>query len=103
MPELKRNILNFGNGISLKYEGMLSHSFNRYCVVTKFVLPMVEDLKFSTIQFDSSCSYLDTDISSGKYPTNYISNIRTYCKKIIPFVAFIRNKLNTITVQPMKF
>ena len=30
MPELKRNILNFGYGVNFKYEGMLSHSFDRY-------------------------------------------------------------------------
>ena len=28
MPELKRNILNFGYGVNFKYEGMLSHSFD---------------------------------------------------------------------------
>ena len=76
MPELKRNIVNFGYGIN-KYEGMLLHSFDRFYVVTKFVLPKVEDLKFLIIQFHSSCNYLDTDISSSKYPTNYIPNIRT--------------------------
>ena len=54
MPELKRNILNFGYGINFKYEEMLSESFDRFYVVMKFVLPMVEDVKFLTIQFDSS-------------------------------------------------
>ena len=33
MPELKRNILNFGYGLNFKYEGMLSHSFDRFYVV----------------------------------------------------------------------
>ena len=32
-PELQRNILNFGYGINYKYEGMLAHSFDRFCVV----------------------------------------------------------------------
>ena len=41
MSELKRNILNFGYGINFKYEGMLSHSFDRFYVVTKFELPRV--------------------------------------------------------------
>ena len=36
MPELKRNILNFGYGVNFKYEGMLSHSFDRFYVVMKF-------------------------------------------------------------------
>ena len=49
MPKLKRNIFNFGYGVNFKYEGMLSHSFDRFYVVTKFELPRVEDLKLTTI------------------------------------------------------
>ena len=37
MPELKRNILNFGYGVNYKYEGMLSHSFDRFYIVTHSV------------------------------------------------------------------
>ena len=48
-PELKENILKFGYGINYKYEGMLAHSFDRFYVVTRFVLPTVKDLKFSTL------------------------------------------------------
>ena len=51
MTELKRNILNFGYGVNFKYEGMLSHSFDRLYVVTKFKLPKVEDLRLTTVQF----------------------------------------------------
>ena len=58
IPELKKNILNFGYGVNFKYEGMLSYSFDRFYMVTKFELPRVEDLKFKTIDFDSNCSYL---------------------------------------------
>ena len=53
MPELKRNTLNFGYGINFKYEGMLSHSYDRFYVVTKFKPPRVEDLKFTITDFDS--------------------------------------------------
>ena len=52
MPELKKNILNFGYRINFKYEGMLVHSFDRFYMVTKFILPSVNDLKFSTIYFN---------------------------------------------------
>ena len=45
--ELQRNILNFGYGINYKYKGMLAHSFDRFYVVTKFMLPMIGDIKFS--------------------------------------------------------
>ena len=62
MSELKRNILNFGYGINFKYEGMLSHSFDRFYVVTKFILPTTDDLKFLPIDFSSECSYLNADL-----------------------------------------
>ena len=39
--------------MNFKYEGMLSHSFDRLYVVAKFELPRVEDLKLTTVQFDS--------------------------------------------------
>ena len=46
MPELQRNILNFGYRINFEYEGMLAHSFDGFYVVMKFVLPTMEDLNF---------------------------------------------------------
>ena len=58
MPELKKNILNFGYRINFKYQGMLAHSFDRFSVVTKFILPSVNDLRFSAINLDELCDYL---------------------------------------------
>ena len=57
MPEWKQNILNFGYGVNFKYEGMLSHSFDRFYIVTKFELPKTEDLRLMTFKFDFECSY----------------------------------------------
>ena len=56
-PEVQRNILNFGYGINYKYEGMLAHSFDRFYVVTKFMLPAIVNLKFSKLDFDYTCAY----------------------------------------------
>ena len=52
IPESKRNILNFGYGVNFKYEGMLSHSFDRFYIVNKFELPKTKDLKLATFGFD---------------------------------------------------
>ena len=49
-PELQKNVLKFGYGINYKYEGMLAHSFDRFYVVTKFILPMLDALKLSLIK-----------------------------------------------------
>ena len=59
-PELKKNILNFGYGINYKYEGMLTHSFDQFYVVTKFMLPSLGYLKFSNLNYDNICAYLES-------------------------------------------
>ena len=64
MPELRRNILNFGYRINFKYKGMLAHSFDRFYVVTKFILSLVNDLNFSQRYFNANCSYLNEGLSS---------------------------------------
>ena len=37
---------------------MLAHSFDRFYAVTKFILPSIKDLKFSKLEYDSTCAYL---------------------------------------------
>ena len=49
MPKLKKNILNFRYGANFKYEGMLTHSFDGFYVVTKYEIPRVEQLQFTTL------------------------------------------------------
>ena len=67
--ELKKNVLKFGYGINHKYEGTLSHSFDRFYVVTNFEL---EDLKLTTISYDSNCQYLDNAMNLKYYLTELI-------------------------------
>ena len=88
MPELKRNILNFGYGVNFKYEGMLSHTFDRFYVVTKFELPKVEDLMLTTVHFDSKCSYLAA--RNDMQPSSYFHKLLAYCQKIVPYVEFYK-------------
>ena len=45
-PELQKNILKFGYGINYKYEGMLTHSFDRFYIITKFILLSIGDINF---------------------------------------------------------
>ena len=55
-PELQKNILKFGYGINYKYEGMLAHSFDRFYIIAKFMLPSMGDKKISNLHFDHSCA-----------------------------------------------
>ena len=45
----------------LKHKGMLTHSFDRFYVVTKFEMPKIEDLKLTTFTFDFACKHLMSD------------------------------------------
>ena len=83
MPELKRNILNFGYAINFNYEAMPAHSFDRFYVVTKYILPTMGDLKFSPIEFDSTCNCLNAYLNRNHFPTQFILNIKNFCRKII--------------------
>ena len=86
MPELKRNILNFGYGVNFKYEGMLSHSFDRFYVVTKFEIPKRKDLRLTTFSFDLTCKHLNI---SNHYMNRYIE----HCKRITPYVKFYKKQI----------
>ena len=58
MPELKCNVLRFGYEVNLRYEGMLSHSFDKFYIVTKIEIPKVSDLNLTLFQFDYNCSHV---------------------------------------------
>ena len=91
-PKLQRNILNFGYGINYKYEGMLTHSFDRFNVVTKFMLPTIGDLKFSKLDFDFTCTYMNKEYTPNTDSRKYLLDLKTYCNKVKPFVSHY-NKL----------
>ena len=53
--KLQKNILKFGYGINYKYEGMLAYSFDRFYMLTKFILPTLDNWRLSPIKYDIEC------------------------------------------------
>ena len=87
--------LKFGYRINYKYEGTLSHFFDRFYVVTEFELPKVkEDLKLMTISYDSDCKYLDDAKSRKDYPIEHIKDMKIYCVKIVQHIAFYKKQVD---------
>ena len=86
-PELQKNILKFGYGINYKYEGMLAHSFDRFYIIVKFMLPLMGDLKFSNLNYDHSCAHMNKEYTPNMDSSKYLTKLKTYCKKIKPFVS----------------
>ena len=77
---------------------MLAHSFDRFYMVTKFILPSIGDLKFSTLNDDNTCVYLDNRNKCNSGSKKHMLDLITFCKKIEPFVLYY-TKINNILQQ----
>ena len=55
----------------------------------------MEDLKFSPIEFDSTCNYLNVNVDRNHFPTQFILNFKNYCRKIIPFIDFYKKEIDS--------
>ena len=73
---------------------MLEHSFDRFYVVTKFILPSFDDLKFPPIDLDSECSYLNAALSRHQNAKQYLSNLKLFCEKTVPFINFYKKRID---------
>ena len=99
-PDVKKNILNFGYGINYKYEGMLAHSFDRFYVVTKFILPSIGELQFSKLNYDNTCTYLDNKNTYNTETRKHMLDLVTFCKKIEPIVIYYKRLLKSYNNTP---
>ena len=61
---------------------MLAHSFDRFYMVTKFILPSIGDLNFSALTYDNTCRYLDNKNIHDTDPKKHMLDLMTFCKKI---------------------
>ena len=95
MHELKCNALRFGYRVNFRYEGMLSHSFDRFYVVTKIEIPKVSDLNFTMFQFDYNFSHvvnIEKDIRF-KIPSTMKEMFDMYSKNIIPYMHLYKHQV----------
>ena len=86
------NHLNISLGINYKYNGMLYHNIDRVWVVTKVILPKLEDIKFPDVKFNTDCSFV-----------NKIRNANPSVKTIIQSMCKSMKLLITLIKQKEKF
>ena len=86
---------NLGYSINYKYEGMLAHSFDRFYVVTKFMLPMIGNLKFSKLDFDYTCAYMENEYAHNTESMRYMLELKAFCNKVRPFVTYYNKIINS--------
>ena len=73
---------------------MLAHSFIRFYVVTKFILPMLDDLKLSPIKYDKEHNYLhNLDDQNNDQVKENIKDFLSYCAKLRPHMAFYKMQI----------
>ena len=58
-------------------KGMLAHSFDRFYVVTKFMLPTIGDLKFSKLNFDDNCAYTENKFAQNTESRKYMLELKS--------------------------
>ena len=76
---------------------MLAHSFDRFYVVTKFILPTIKGLKFSTLNFNAKCEYLqEKGKEHNSEATEHILDLITYCRKIKPYLYFYKQQITSL-------
>ena len=74
---------------------MLVHSFDRFYVVTKFILPSLGDLKFSKLNYDNICTYLENRNTQTTETRKHMLDLMTFCKKIEPFVMYYKRLIKS--------
>ena len=74
---------------------MLAYSFDRFCVVTKFMLPMIGNLKFSKLDFDYTCAYTENEYAQNTESRRYMLELKAFCNKVRPFVTHYNKLINS--------
>ena len=74
---------------------MIAHSFDRFYVVTILILPTMDDVKPSPINYDGKCRYLEhLDDHNIEEIKTHIKDLVTYCIKLRPPMAFYKMQIN---------
>ena len=83
------NHLNISLGINYKYNGLLYHNIDRVWVVTKVILPKLEDITFPDVKFNVDCSFVNK--IRGAAPSVKMI-IQSMCKSMKPLITLIKQK-----------
>ena len=83
------NHLNISLGINYKYNGLLYHNIDRVWVVTKVILPKLEDITFPDVKFDVDCSFVNKICDAAPSVKTIIQSM---CKSMKPLITLIKQK-----------
>ena len=82
---------------------MLAHSFDRFYVITKFILPKLNDLKLYPIRYDKDCLYLrNLDDEDDDRIKQHIKDLFFYCAKIRPCMSLYKMQITAHNLMAHK-
>ena len=64
-------------------------------MLTKFILPSTGELKFSTLNYDNTCAYLDNRNVCNSESKKHMLDLMTFCKNIEPFVLYYKRLITS--------
>ena len=74
---------------------MFAHSFDRFYVSKRFVLPTLDDLKLCPIVYNKECQYLrNLDDENDDRIKQNIKDLLFYCAKIRPFMSLYKLQIS---------
>ena len=74
---------------------MFALSFDRFYMVTKFILPSIAELQFSKLNYDNTCTYLENKNTYNTETRKQMLDLKIFCKKIEPFVIYYKRLLRS--------
>ena len=74
---------------------MLAHSFDRFYVVTKFIIPAIGELQFSKLNYDNTYMYLDNKNTYNTEARKHMLDIVIFCKKMEPLVIYYKRLIKS--------
>ena len=83
------NHLNISLGINYKYNGLLYHNIDRVWVVTKVILPKLEDITFPDVKFNADCSFVNKICGAAPSVKTIIQSM---CRSMKPLITLIKQK-----------
>ena len=68
-------------------------NMREFYVVVKFILPMMDDLKLSPINYGKGCKYLE-NLDDNEEIKTCLKDLITYCIKFRPYIGFYKMQIN---------
>ena len=59
------------------------------------MLPSIRDIRFSRLNFDYNCAYMNKEYAPNMDSRKYLTEVKTYCNKIKPFVSYYSKLINS--------